>query len=47
MIVEEVVKSMGTSEEVDGDGESEEEESLLLVVSDWAAGSEYCRLMNV
>ena len=41
--MEEVVKSMGTSEEFD---ESDEESLWLVVVSDWAAGSEYCRLMK-
>ena len=50
MIVEEVVKSIGTNDvaatEFDDEGESEEE-SLLLLFSDWAAGSEYCRLMTV
>ena len=50
MIVEEVVKSIGTNDvaatEFDDEGESEEE-LLLLLFSDWAAGSEYCRLMTV
>lgn len=51
MIVEEVVKSIGTNDvaatEFDDEGESEEESLLLLLFSDWAAGSEYCRLMTV
>ena len=52
MIVEEVVKSIGTNDVVatafDDEGESEEEFLLLLLLfSDWAAGSEYCRLMTV
>ena len=44
--MDEVVKSIGTnSEESESDGD---EEMLLLVavVSDWVAGTEYCRLMN-
>jgi len=54
VIVEEVVKSIGTNDvvatEFDDEGESEEETLLLLLFSlfsDWAAGSEYCRLMTV
>ena len=52
MIVEEVVKSIGTNDVVatafDDESESEEEFLLLLLLfSDWAAGSEYCRLMTV
>jgi len=53
VIVEEVVKSIGTNDVVatafDDEGERSEEESLLLLLlfSDWAAGSEYCRLMTV
>jgi len=50
VIVEEVVKSIGTNDVVatafDDEGESLEE-LLLLLFSDWAAGSEYCRLMTV
>lgn len=38
------MKSMGTSDEFEGESD---EESLVLAVSDWAAGSEYCRLMNL
>ncbi len=46
--MEEVVKSIGTnSEESESDGKGDEEMLLLeAVVSDWAAGTEYCRLMN-
>ena len=51
MIVEEVVKSIGTNDvgvaEFDDEGESEESLLLLLLFSDWATGSEYCRLMTV
>ena len=48
--MEEVVKSIGTnSEESESDGDEEGDEEMLLlvaVVSDWVAGTEYCRLMN-
>lgn len=44
------MKSIGTNDvvatEFDDEGESEEE-LLLLLFSDWATGSEYCRLMTV
>jgi hypothetical protein len=43
--VEEVVKSIGASDEFDGVGVREEESFLLLLFSDWTAGcEENCRL---
>lgn len=38
------MKSMGTSDEFDGESD---EDSFVLAVSGWVAGSEYCRLMNL